>query len=154
MSTSTRKVHTIGSICKKIFKLPADRKWSRKSLPEPSFIFILLYRISLAPLIRHSRIHTGLLSRSVLEEFLRYSREQRIGQYILILLLPLRAIFLELRKLRSDQVCRTAGDRCLVADDLLLNFCIERFYRLAKLAHKDLLGLFCYHLVTLAADHV
>ena len=125
-----------------------------RTIKNTILFYFTLYRISLAPLIRHSRIHTGLLSRSVLEEFLRYSREQRIGQYILILLLPLRTLFLELRKLRSNQVCRTAGDRCLVSDDLLLNFRIERFYRLAELAHKDLLGLFCYHLVALAADYI
>ena len=50
-----------------------------RTIKNTILFYFTLYRISLASLIRHCRIHTGLLGCSVLEEFLRYSREQRVG---------------------------------------------------------------------------
>ena len=113
-----------------------------------------LNRISLAVLVGRAAVNLSLLGSPVLEEILGHCREQRIAENILILLLPLCAFLLKLRKLRSNLVCRTAGDRCLVTDDLLLDFRIERFNRLSELAHKDLLGLLWNHLIALAHNNV
>ena len=87
-------------------------------------LILRLHRISLAGCICRRLIYLGLLCFPVLEEFLRHSGEQRIGQNVLILLLPLCAFLLKLGKLRLDQVSRPAGNRRSIADDLLLHFCM------------------------------
>ena len=113
-----------------------------------------LHRISLTLLISHRAVHLGLLGGPVLKEVLCNSREQCITQHILILLLPLCAFLLKLRKLRRNQVGWTAGDWRLIADDLLLDFRIKGLNGLAELAQHDLLGLLGNHLIALAHDDV
>ena len=124
------------------------------SLKRRSYLLSGLHWISLACRISHSRVHLGLLSLSVFEELLCYLREQGVGQHILILLFPPGALFLKLRQLRRDQVCRSAGNGSLIADDLLLHFRIKRLYSLTELTKHDLLGLLRNHLIALAGNHI
>ena len=95
-----------------------------------------LYRISLVCGIGLGYVNTGLLCLTVLEEIGCNLREQSVGKNILLLLDPLLALLTELRKLGLNQVCRSAGDRCNIADALLLNHGIERLDRLTELTGK------------------
>ena len=81
-----------------------------------------LYRISLVCGVGLGYVNTGLLCLTVLEEIGSYLREQSVGKNILLLLNPLLALLTELRKLGLNQVCGSAGDRCNIADALLLNY--------------------------------
>lgn len=101
-----------------------------------------LNRISLAVLVGRAAVNLSLLGSPVLEEILGHCREQRIAENILILLLPLCAFLLKLRKLRSNQVGGTAGNRCLVADNLFLHFRIKGLNCLAEFAKHDFLDSF------------
>ena len=87
--------------------------------------------------------HTG----RTLEEIQRDLREQGIGQNVLVLLLPRGDLLLVLRKLRRDQVCRTAGDRLLALQDHLLDLRVDRTHGLAELTMHQLVGLLRDHSV-------
>ena len=65
-------------------------------------IFFILHRISSALLIRNRLVYLCLLCLAVLEELLGYRREQCIGEYILILLLPLCTFLLKFRQFRLN----------------------------------------------------
>ena len=84
--------------------------------PGAGLFVLTLHRISLTILIRHSLIHLSLLRLSINKEVLGNLREQGVAEYVLILLLPLRALLLELGQLGLDEIGRTAGDRRLVTD--------------------------------------
>ena len=84
-------------------------------------------------------IHLALLCVTILEVVDGDLREQSIGKDVLILLLVHLALFLELGKLRLDQVRGTAGDGlCILAEDLLDDFPVERLDGLAVLACQEI----------------
>ena len=91
--------------------------------------------------IGFGQIDTGLLSLAVFEEVDCYLREQSIGQNVLILLLPLGNFLLKLGKLGLDQICGTAGDRLLVADDLLADLFLDGKGGASIVAAYQILGL-------------
>ena len=60
----------------------------------------------------------------------------------------------ELLHSRRDEVCRSAGDSLLVADDLLYDIRVHRLYGLAILAADKILGLLGADFVSLAEKNI
>ena len=67
-------------------------------------------------------INSVLLSLSVLEELCCNLFKECIGKYVLILLDVLSALLTKCIKLGSKEICRTACDRLVLADDLTSEF--------------------------------
>ena len=113
-----------------------------------------LNRISLALGISSGCINLVLLCLTVFEELSCYLWEQCIGKHVLILLLVLSHFLLDICKLWLDQIGWTACDRFGITNTLLLYFLIKWLYSLSELSGKELLGLFCYHLIALAGYYI
>ena len=99
-------------------------------------------------------VDAGQLVVALLKELGRDLREHGVREHVLLLHDILAGFRLQLLDLRLQQICRTAGDGLLVAEDLLCELGADGSRRLAVVAVNKAFELLRYHLVTLAQNDV